>query len=480
MSLNGIEFPYFNKQQLNLDWLLEKMKGIIIDGRGINEFITEVIPTALGLKNKEYLSSRDSNSVNDLDMFFEISNGNAKKALNVAGENLFGNTLNDVAAAVTIINEYLKAAPYIAYSAEPIDHLGGFNYKGTFDNPEEDTPDTRNGKMIMNCAVFSNLIMNGVPINYSTYYTTNKKNKALNPVIAPALKKALAYSMENRGTYPDLSTSAQGSTGLFTWKLARYLYDMGALRPVGDNDYYKSGLGESADQTYNAGDILFFGDSTKAEYSDRFMGIYHCAVVVGYIGSANVKTNCLIAECTQNASESGNITHVKTRCLREDPLDMVVASFSPGYNCGAQLAKIENYTMLDGARAYTAKRTYTAENVTCTASNKMVVDATLFSTGASTNNPFNDAFRKNHIGCYILHVSPVLPSSVNTATTWIVEYTNRFDDWATEKNAPTHSFTTYGDFDLIIPYDCNVTLWTTSGVVSAANVTLEIKTSDRG
>lgn len=478
MFFNGPRFPYFTSQQMNLDWLLEKMHGVIIDGQTIHEFITETIPTALGLKDKDYLASGRSNNVKDMDLFLEISNGAAKKALHVAGENLYGSSMNDVAAVNTLINEYLKMAPYIAYRAEPEDHLGGFNYKGTFENPEEDTPDTIDGKMKMNCAVFSNLIMNGVPAQYSTYFTNNKKNKSLNPVIAPALKKALAYSMENRGTYPNLSTSLMGSTGLFTWKLARYLYDMGVLRPVGDNEYYKSGLGDNVDQTYNPGDILFFGSRT--DYPDRFLGIYHCAVVVGYIGNASLKTNCLIAECTSNANDSGNITHVKTRCLRPDNDDMVVASFSPGYNCGVQLGRMGSYTMLDGATSYPCNKKYTAENVPCTTASKIVADSSLFSTGASTNNPFNDTFRKNHQGCYILHVSPNIPSSVTAATTWKIQYENRFDDWATDRTEQgARQLTVYGDFDLIIPYDCNVTVWTESNLVSSATVTLEITSTDR-
>lgn len=475
---NNVSFPYFNTQQLNLDWLLEKMKGIIIDGEGLHEFITEVVPTALGLKNKEYLSSGTHDNVKDIDMFFEITDGEAKKALNVAGENLYSSSINDVAAVNTIINEYLKAAPYISYDDSSTGHFGGFNYKGTFNSPEEDTPDTVNSKKIMNCAVFSNLIMNGVPINYSTYFSTNKKNKALNPVLAPALKKAMSYAMENRGTYPDLVTATMGSTGLFTWKMARYLYDMGVLRPVGQNEYYKSGLGDSADQTYNEGDILFFGDSSR--YPDRFLGIYHCAVVVGYIGNANVKTNCLVAECTSNATSSGNITNIKTRCLRADTDDMVVASFSPGYNCGGQLAKGGTYTMLDNATSYPIKKTYTASSVSCTTANKIVVDSSLFSTGATTNNPLQDTFRKNHRGCYILHISPNIPSSVNTGTSWTIKYENRFDDWANSINtATTHSLTAYGDFDLIIPYDCSVSVWTTSSVVTTADVSLEITSSDK-
>lgn len=476
---NNIKFPYFNMQQVNLDWLLEQMKGIIVNGQSLHDFITETIPTAAGLRNKNYLASGKSKNVNDYDTLFQISDTEARKVLNVAGENFFGNTVNDVAAANTIINEYLKAAPYITYSDSSSGHYGGFNYKGTFDEPEEDTPDEVSGKKIMNCAVFSNLIMNGVPINYSTYFSTNKKNKALNPVLAPALKKAISYAMENRGTYPNLVTSLMGSTGLFTWKIARFLYDMGVLRPVGENEYYKSGLGDSADQTYNPGDVLFFGDSTR--YPDRFLGIYHCAVVVGYIGNANVKTNCLVAECTSNATTSGNITNIKTRCLRADTDDMVVAAFSPGYNCGDQLAKKGTYTMLDSATNYPIKRKYTASAVSCTTANKIVCDASLFSTGATTNNPFNDTFRKNHSGCYILHISPILASSINTGTSWTIKYENRFDDWANSVNTgTTHSLTCYGDFDLVIPYDCTVTVWTTSSVVTTADVTLEITSSDKG
>ena len=479
MFNNYSRFPYLITQQLNLDWLLEQMKGIIIDGKGLHDFITEVIPTALGLRNKDYLASGRHDNVNDMDMFFEISDGAARKALNVSGENLFGNTVNDIAAVNTVINEYLKAAPYIVYDMQSTSHFGGFNYKGTFNSPVEDDPDTVDGKKVMNCAVFSNLIMNAVPVQYSTYYSTNKKNKALNPVIAPALKKALSYAMENRGSYPDLVTSAMGSTGLFTWKMARYLYDMGVLRPVGENEFYKSGLGDSADQTYNLGDILFFGDKTR--YPDRFLGIYHCAVVVGYIGNAHEKTNCLIAECTSNATTSGNITYLKTRCLRADTDDLVVAAFSPGYNCGEQLAKGGVYTMLDSSSCYPVRKNYSASAVPCTANDKIVCDANLFNTGATTNNPFNDTFRKTHYGCYILHVSPNLPSSVDIGTSWTIEYTNRFDDWASAVNAATtHSLTVYGDFDLIIPYDCNVTLWTTSELVTDAEVSLTITATDKG
>lgn len=423
-------------------------------------------PVADDYRYNRLLLSGDSVTTDDQFYSVNADDGVLKRVYNPSQSTFFGNAVNDVSAMLTLVDDYLKNYDQFYYDAN-ISGKGGFVYNGTYDNPEEDTPALNgNNQKGMNCAIFTNLIMQGVPYTSSTYnkLDTSKKNKATNPVFAPMAKNALAYGLESQHTYPNLQHS-----GLYTWKLARYLYDMGVLRPVGNNIAGNTGLGNSVEGTYNPGDILFFASEDHLE--DRFMGIQHCAVLVGYIGYSDVITNMLIAECSSPMSGSNQST-LKVRTLRATG-DNIVATFSPGYNNGFNLSFMPRTLYDTDSYAYSTNLTFEKTNVACNGSSNAIDVESQFS-GVMT-----DSFKKQHRGAYMLVVDPIY-SSLIAAARWIINYTYTLDDWAnTQLQSTQHSMVAAGRFILPIPYGTTVTLYTDSSYVSNANLKLNIVTSDK-
>ena len=393
-----------------------------------------------------------------------VENGELRKVINPSTSTFFNNGVNDVCAALTIADDYLKNWDQFYYDMS-IGGKGGFVYNGTFDNPEEDAPAlNQNGQKAMNCAIFTNLVLQGVPYTYSTYskLTPTYKNLATNPVFAPKSKDAIAYGLENQYTYPNLSHH-----GLYTWKLARYLYDMGVLRPVGDNMIMNTGLGYQAEGTYNPGDILFFAQDGSV--NDYFMGVRHCALLAGFIGYSTLKKNMLIIECS-SVNSSPNISALKVRTLRDS--DNIVAAFTPGYNNGLNLMAQPTTSFDEDNQAFSTNLVVERNNVACHGSDNAI----------SVNSQFSGVFShaKQYRGACVLVVDPIYTNSV-AAVKWVITYHNTLDSWSDSilNGSGEHAMVGVGKFMIPIPYGTEVSLYTDSDYVSAANLKLNIVTSDK-
>ena len=474
---NGAYWAETGNFNAQVEQYREEVQAITPYVEADKEAIEAEMPTAAGFREKAFLNSGNTDNVTNQYVSLDLTEeGEKRKVYNVTGSRFFNNAINDVCASIALVQEYIKNHDKIYYDSTTGQSFGGFSYTGTYDNPQETTPNADgSGKLAMNCAVFSNLIMQGVPFHYSTYNESNLThlNLATNPVFPMADKNALAYCMENQETYPNIS-----NTGLFTWKLARYLYDMGVLRPVGDNVFYKSGLGNEATGTFNPGDILFFAAPNESTTENRFLRINHCAVFLGYIGNSDVKTNMLVAECSSNAVDP-NRSPLKVRTLRNGTnQDVIVACFTPGYNNGMNLADLGTITIDNNRTSYATDTVISVTNQTC---NDSTAPMDINARFAGAMNL--DTYWKEHRGAYMLEVEPIYTGAglnAPTACSWVIQYHNALDSWSNYRLTENeHRLTKVGNFVIPIMYGCEVKIYTTAQAVTEANLYLHICNSDK-
>ena len=327
---DNIRFPYFNMQELNLDWMLEILKHMSAEMEEIRKIVEQA--DIDDIVRQALLELIDTGKLPGLNAKFNQTKDDYEEYKNATLAVIASWLVNELDSTSIVSPGAIvgRTLPFYArYNDTGKAYTTLLEDYGTDDFTYSDTHDGE-PVIYMMCAGMLQLVLRGREFNNSPCY------EALQ---SPYDHQNVLKKCWEAGSTNDKNWTIDCLNNTFTWKMANVLDDSGCTLQLLHAKTDADGVYADLLSDMRTGDILFFGDPSA--YPARYKGISHCAYYIKEIAdldAAGVPYNAKFKPVTfgdHMNTDNGLIFHCSsgvggdyTDVLRLETLDHV-ASVSP-------------------------------------------------------------------------------------------------------------------------------------------------------